>query len=567
MRDLKLSKGSNSSIKRTVDAKKKSRNILQAFEMIVDLAHDSHLSVNFFNEARPHIRYASRKLGLNEMQTVFLAIFVDRSEDNRIRQSEIASFLSVRTIRILQLSKEIDSLAERHYIKVSKRNDDLTYRVPPQVLLALRENEPYQFTEEPVLDTSDFFDRFRKLLKEKDDDELSYANLKKRTFELLEEIKDSLFVRALNRYRIDSDDKILFIFMAHLWVENRDDNIQFHDLDDLYDDEEIPTWIKHSLREHHNDLFEQMLIENVNEDGMARSDAFKLTESAKEELLGELKISQIGKSDANLLKADTLVKKDLIYNSEEQTQILELRSILSKDRFQDVQSRLKENGMRTGFCCLFYGAPGTGKTETVYQIARETGRDIMRVDVDKVKSCWVGESEKNVKNLFDRYRNICKDKVKSGELAPILLFNEADAVLGVRMEGASRAVDKMENSIQNIILQEMESLDGIMLATTNLTSNLDRAFERRFLYKVKFEKPSVESRAQIWRIMLPTLKKKEALHLASKFDLSGGEIENVVRRHTVNCILSGKEKINLPALEESCKLERITSSKHTRVGF
>ena len=95
----------------------------------------------------------------------------------------------------------------------------------------------------------------------------------------------------------------------------------------------------------------------------------------------------------------------------------------------------------------------------------------MRVDVDKIKSCWVGESEKNIKALFDRYRNICKDS----KLAPILLFNEADAVLGIRMEGASRAVDKMENSIQNIILQEMENLDGIMIATTNLTDSKDTA--------------------------------------------------------------------------------------------
>ena len=137
--------------------------------------------------------------------------------------------------------------------------------------------------------------------------------------------------------------------------------------------------------------------------------------------------------------------------------------------------------MCQGFCCIFYGAPGTGKTETVYKLARQTGRDIMRVDVNKIKSCWVGESEKNIKAAFDRYRNICKNS----PLAPILLFNEADAILGIRMEGASNAVDKMENSIQNIILQEMESIEGIMIATTNLTTNLDKAFERRFLYKIR----------------------------------------------------------------------------------
>ena len=218
--------------------------------------------------------------------------------------------------------------------------------------------------------------------------------------------------------------------------------------------------------------------------------------------------------------------------------------------------------MRKGFCCLFYGSPGTGKTETVYQIARQTGRKIMRVDVDKIKSCWVGESEKNIKALFDRYRNICKNS----KLAPILLFNEADAVLGVRMEGANRAVDKMENSIQNIILQEMESLEGIIIATTNLTTNLDKAFERRFLYKIQFNRPTVEARASIWQSMMPKLSHEKAKVLASKFDLSGGEIENIVRKQSVNAILSGDEIADLEAITKLCSQERITSSR-SRIGF
>ena len=185
------------------------------------------------------------------------------------------------------------------------------------------------------------------------------------------------------------------------------------------------------------------------------------------------------------------------------------------------------------------------------------------MDVDKIKSCWVGESEQNMKKLFDRYRNICKDST----LAPILLFNEADAVLGVRMEGATRAVDKMENSIQNIILQEMESLEGIMIATTNLTSNLDKAFERRFLYKIQFNRPTVEARIKIWQAMLPLLTEKEAHAIASQFDLSGGEIENIIRKYTVNAILSGKDSIDLSAIMELCRNERISDTTRMKIGF
>ena len=233
------------------------------------------------------------------------------------------------------------------------------------------------------------------------------------------------------------------------------------------------------------------------------------------------------------------------------------------DRFSKIQDNLEKAGMRRGFCCLFYGAPGTGKTETVYQLARQTGRDIMQINVDEIKSCWVGESEKNISNIFERYRNICHEY----ELAPILLFNEADAILGIRMEGAIRSVDKMENSLQNIILQEMESLEGIMIATTNLTENLDKAFERRFLYKIKYEKPTVEVRGKIWQQMLKGLNWEDALYLASRYDLSGGEIENIVRKHTITTILEDTSLMDIKTISKICEQERIQSDRYRRIGF
>ncbi|MDE6340381.1 MAG: ATP-binding protein [Muribaculaceae bacterium] len=541
----------------------KPKCVLEAFEHIVELAENSALDPEFFEKAATHIRYASRKLKLPAMQIVLLAQFVDRSEDRCIRISEIASYTGCRTTKFLRLEDDIDALEKMHYIRASRSNGSLSYRVPMEVLKALRKNEPYVHKEEPVLDTQTFFDRFNLLMEEKGDNEVTYDQLKERTADMLEEIKQTAFVRALKSHTLDDDDTLLFIFMAHLFVENNDDNIGFHDIDDLFDDRHIPSWCKRSLRNRTHDLFDEKLIENVNEDGMARSDAFKLTDKAKEELLGELDIQKVGSSQKGLIKYDSLIEKRLIYNASESEQISELTSILTENRFREVQERLEKAGMRKGFCCLFYGAPGTGKTETVYQIARSTGRNIMRVDVDKIKSCWVGESEKNIKSLFDRYRSICKNS----EVAPILLFNEADAVLGVRMEGATHAVDKMENSIQNIILQEMETLDGIMIATTNLTTNLDKAFERRFLYKVKYERPSVESRAEIWRIMLPGVSESEAKTLAGMFDLSGGEIENIVRKHSVNAILSGNELIDLSAIADLCRNERISNNTHKKVGF
>ena len=176
---------------------------------------------------------------------------------------------------------------------------------------------------------------------------------------------------------------------------------------------------------------------------------------------------------------------------------------------------------------------------------------------------WVGESEKNIKALFDNYRN----KVKECKLTPILLFNEADAIIGKRQEGAERAVDKMENSIQNIILQEMETLDGILIATTNLAQNMDKAFERRFLYKIKFTKPTIEARMSIWHEMIPALSEADTHALAAKYDFSGGQIENIARHYAIDNILHGSSSNVLETLSIHCDNERLEKKEQRKIGF
>ncbi len=541
----------------------RAKSVLEAFEYIVEAARDSKFSEKFFEKSSLNIKYASRKLKLSPMQTILLAIFVDNSEDFSIRISDIASYIGCRPAKILRLSSDIDALEEKHYLRASHSHNSLSYRVPFDALKALKKNQPFIYKMEAITDLHTFFDRFNDLMKDMGDDEITHDKLLSLTNEYLLEIKDSYFVRTFKGFKFHEEEILIFIYMAHLFVENNDNAIRLSDIENLYDNDRIPSWCKNKLRCHTSDLFKHKLIENVNEDGMACTDCYKLTDYAKTDLLSELNLNLKPKAEHDLIKSTTFPRKKLIYNAAEKNQVKELASILSVERFSDIQKRLRKAKMRTGFCCLFYGSPGTGKTETVYQIARATGRDILRVDVDKIKSCWVGQSEQNMKELFDRYRRICKDSA----LAPIMLFNEADAVLGVRMEGVRGAADKMENSLQNIILQEMETLDGIMIATTNLTNNLDKAFERRFLYKIQFNRPTLEARSKIWQAMMPKLTDNDALKIASQFDLSGGEIENIVRKYTINTILSGKDTINVSSIINICRNERIYKPKITKIGF
>jgi SpoVK/Ycf46/Vps4 family AAA+-type ATPase len=128
----------------------------------------------------------------------------------------------------------------------------------------------------------------------------------------------------------------------------------------------------------------------------------------------------------------------------------------------------------------------------------------------------------------------------------------------------------MENTIQNIILQEMEDLNGILIATTNLATNLDSAFERRFLYKIEFEKPDAKVRSRIWQSMVSGLNDDDANVLAQAYELSGGQIENIARKDTINRVLYGDRSNNdrLSALMGCCKAETMqTANKPQRIGF
>ncbi|MCH5330707.1 MAG: AAA family ATPase, partial [Alistipes sp.] len=434
--------------------------------------------------------------------------------------------------------------------------------MPTDVVTAFKDNKVYAPESISGLSPEKFFDAMAKIF----DDYESGDNITQKIDSLVGDNMHLEYCKAAKLLDLgDADERLLFYIFCNRFINEDDDMIGEHDWEDYFESKSTLRMIRGEMKRRENGLFRQGIFENCNSDGMSDTSYFKLTNKAKDMLFKDLNIGQQqAKNQKELLKHNSFAEKSLFYNPRERSQIEQLSELLMPEKFASVQQRLEENGMRKGFACLFYGSPGTGKTETVYQLARRTQRDLMVVDVSQIKSCWVGESEKNIKAAFDRYRNY----VKQCERAPILLFNEADAVLGIRQEGAQRAVEKMENSIQNIILQEMEQLDGIMIATTNLTQNLDKAFERRFLYKIEFSRPSLEAKRSIWQSMIPTLAVPLAEQLAAEYDFSGGQIENIARKRTVELILNGEEPSS-EKLHAMCRAEQLANSDSARrrIGF
>lgn len=545
-------------------SKKQEFDLLQAVEKIVELAKDSQLSKDFFRKAGKYIKYLSGALDLTKEQSVMMSLFIDNSEDSSISISDFGTFLGCRTTRIIRFMNDIDVLEKRGLIICCRDRRGRSYRVPMKVIEAFQHNELYKPDDLSGLSCAELFAELEDIFDMRKNDELTEKGVCEKIRELFTNNPNLIFVEKLKSFNFDVEDELLLILFSHLFVNNSDDNIGYYDLAFLFDKR---RWnrIKSSLNAGEHILLSSKMIEYNNDDGFVNRESFRMTMEAKRTLFEELNLSSLNtiQKKAGLLKADDIAIKKLYYDEEVRKQVSELTQLLNDDYYQEIRNRLKESGFRCGFTCLFYGMPGTGKTETVLQLAKETGRDIMQVNISEIKSMWVGESEKNIKALFDNYRN----KVRESKLTPILLFNEADAIIGKRQEGAERAVDKMENSIQNIILQEMETLDGILIATTNLAQNMDKAFERRFLYKIKFTKPTIEARMSIWREMIPTLSEVDTHALAVKYDFSGGQIENIARHYAIDNILHGSSSNVLETLSIHCDNERLEKKEQRKIGF
>ena len=177
---------------------------------------------------------------------------------------------------------------------------------------------------------------------------------------------------------------------------------------------------------------------------------------------------------------------------------------------------------------IFYGAAGTGKTMTAMSLAKTLKRPILSFDCSKILSMYVGESEKNVRRIFDDFKELSK----KAKVDPVLLLNEADQFLSARSEGAGSSADKMHNQMQNIFLEQIEKFEGILIATTNLLTNIDKAFSRRFNHKIEFKKPGKKQRLRLWQFMLPENADYEegfVLEELAKHALTGGQINLIIK--------------------------------------
>lgn len=405
--------------------------------------------------------------------------------------------------------------------------------------------------------------------------------LEKRIEDRVEQTTGKLVLdKFFKQKKMDSKEQVIFLALLREEYSATDASLrEMNTLIELISLDEYERIKNRSLLEDGSNLINDGIIdyeEMLNPFG-GISRAFYIVDEVLQSIIHPQKHKKVRR-----IKLNTLIdEQDIFELVEPETSLSDV--VLAKETSETLQnlmrqldkeviSRLVEWGIKdkkSGIDAriIFYGAAGTGKTMTAYSLAKSLKRQVLAFDCSKILSMYVGESEKNVRKIFDTFYDLC-EKTKT---EPILLLNEADQFLGARSSGANSGADQMHNQMQNIFLEQIEKFKGVLIATTNLLENIDKAFSRRFNYKIEFKKPNQEQRLSLWKKMLPLdapYEEKFDVNELAGYSLTGGQINLIIKNTAYRVAVREKPLFSLADFEQEIKKEKDASfDSEKSMGF
>ncbi len=546
--------------------------LLESIGKIYEESKDCKLEPAFFEKVEKELTELSNYFGISLTQSLLVAmVFSLNYKGDTVDFKDLTEYFDCNPMKLLEYSSDFDNLyskgifikeKSRHRIKLALSNDQFT--INEEVTEAILNNMPLpKLGEEVAKDIIELLEKIYELGLQRDEDEISTELLFDQIMNLIRNNLHYPLIKMADDFNFNIEDTYLYLYLIWKTLNGYESVDIERTISGIFENRTQKIKYVQKIISSENDLIRHQLIDII-EARFHNDIEIKLTEKSCK-LIEECGLKLLTKKKVNqnnIITPNQIFTKKLFYNGSEAKQLNILKQILHDENFRATQQRLASKGLPNGITALLHGFPGTGKTETVLQIAKETNREILKVDISQSKSMWFGESEKIIKRIFTNYKSYSKDC----ELKPILLFNEADAIFGKRKEIGNSNIDQTENTIQNILLEELESFDGIFLATTNLVKNLDTAFERRFLFKVEFQKPDNSIKAKIWNSKLPNLTENECNALANRFDFSGGQIDNIIRKNEIYEIVHGIT-VDFNSIVEFCNSELLLRNKSFKVGF
>lgn len=539
---------------------------------VYEQADDCKLNESVFETMNEDLSVLAEYFNITKSQALFVAlVFVINYKGNVADLNDFIRHFDCNPMKMLAYSEDISLLCNaRVFIRKKSKHNMKLFGVEDQFVInekisqAIINNQPMPVLEpEGFSDVMDLLEKCYQLGEQRDDEEISTFELFSQTKELIVENLHFPLIKRIHDFGLSIEDTYLYIYLIWKTITGQERVDVGRAAAGIFDRPTKRIRYVQKLISKENALVDQQHIEVV-EANFFNDSEIRLSESSVkmlEEFGINLFASKKQKKNHVIEPAD-IKPKTLYFSDFEHQQLDLLHTVLQDEHFRETQHRLDLKGLPKGITVLLHGSPGTGKTETVFQVSKATNREIVKVDISQSKSMWFGESEKIIKRIFTDYKAFANEC----DRMPILLFNEADAIISKRNTHGTGAVAQTENAIQNILLEELENFEGIFFATTNLVGNLDLAFERRFLFKIEFQKPEASIKAKIWHSKLPALSASECEMLANQFDFSGGQIDNIVRKNEIHEIIHGVS-VDFANIVNFCKTELLSQNHTVKIGF
>jgi AAA+ superfamily predicted ATPase len=550
---------------------KQNNPTLNAIISIYEQAKDSKFSQSFLESIKKDTINLQQYFKLDEDESLLLALFIAiQLEEDNVDLQKLAAHIDCSKLKILSFKTIIDNFFQlgilaKEQVNIRMRlmgSQSISYMVNRVLMDAILDHKPMPIiTKATPKDIFELLELVYKLGLERDDRKVDTFRILTCLMEYLEANAHFPLVSKMNEFDLEIQNKFIFLHVTWKSVTGSSSVDVFRMMEGISDNNACRYSELQKFLDGENELVAHNLLE-VNPAVMTTDTTCQLTDNAFQILHDcGLNLKKINKHRKDIIKPEDIKVKELIFCDVELSHIQTLEKLIEETSFQQMQTRLSDKGLPTGISILLHGAPGTGKTEIAKQLARKTNRELMHVNISECKTMWFGESEKIIKKIFTDYKAYAKDT----KTHPILFFNEADAIISKRKELRGSNVEQTENAIQNILLEELENFQGILVATTNLINNIDPAFDRRFLFKIKFQPPCTSNRANIWKLKLPHLTNKQANQLAQSFVFSGGQIDNIFRKKEIVELLYG-ESVDFETILRFCKEETLQQTVNS-IGF
>ncbi len=554
--------------------KQTSKELLKSVQTIVSSTKGQILNDELIDELSTETKILMSFFEITHFQSIVLALYLEFGlRDIDVDTERLIDFFGKNMSCLADINQAIDELNQKKLLFV-KRHDfsnrrksayNKVIQIHHKALDAMMKGDKDLLGEQKLENFFGVLGEVRDLICKRIDNTITTEVLVEEVRGILESNRKFVEVEwLLSHDNLSNYDLTLALDLTIEHLEGAEEVDIDKLIKEIYSEIHDRVKYKRKIKENSCELFKNEIV-RFSDEMFSFLNYIKLSEHAMDVLLGGYQDSikkEFRPKMGILIHPEKIETEQLFYNDSEFEQIETLSNALEEDNYKNLMTRLKDNGMKPGFTVLLYGYPGTGKTSSVKQVAKASGRSIFMVEIQKIQSKWVGESEKNLAKVFEEY----KQAKRSFDKTPILLFNEADAILGKRMN-VNSSVDKSFNTLQNILLQELEEFEGIFMATTNLADQLDSAFDRRLLYKIDFKKPAEPVRKKILSNVFKDISSKTIDVITEKFSLTGGQIANIKKKLLVKSVLDSNldQESYLTTL---CNEEFILSkSGRSTIGF